>query len=129
MLHLLRARPLKPRHSQRIIKSASRARSQQQLRLPVVFKEVVVVCWGQVCMGFDEDKIGYLLHFGWDLLGDNKHPLQITPNVCRVIEAVARGIAGKAPEADVVDTEHWAEEMQRQADQFKRKKREGGNKS
>jgi hypothetical protein len=73
---------------------------------------------------FDEDRAEYLKNFGWDLYGNNGQPLLITRHVCRVIEAVAKGIAGIAPEADVVDTKRWAEDMQRQADQFKRKRKQ-----
>jgi hypothetical protein len=72
---------------------------------------------------WDEQKVEYLKALGWDLTGDNGQPLGITRHVCRVIEAVAKGLAGKAPEADVLDAKRWAEDMEVAAKQFQQKKR------
>lgn len=72
---------------------------------------------------WDCDRVKYLKRLGWDLMGDNGQPLQITQYVCRVIEAVAKGIAGKVPEADVVDAKAIEEKLQQQASEFQRSRR------
>lgn len=74
-------------------------------------------------MGFDEDKVEFLLHFGWDLRDDRGQPLEITRYICRVIEAVARGVAGSAPSSEVIETQSWGQALEQAAAEFKKKKR------
>jgi hypothetical protein len=74
-------------------------------------------------LGFDESKIDYLLRLGWDLRDERGQPLHITRWVCRVIEAVAKGIAGTIPEADVIDAKRLEASLGRQAEEFMKQRR------
>jgi hypothetical protein len=74
-------------------------------------------------MNWDEDRVAYLKEYGWDLSNDSGQPLLITRHVCRVIEAVAKGIAGKAMETEVIETENWGEKIKRDAEKFAQQKR------
>jgi hypothetical protein len=77
-------------------------------------------------MEWAEDRVEYLKRFGWDLTDDRNSPLQITKYVSRVVEAVAKGLAGSVPEANVIDATEWAEQLQKQADIFRRNKKNAG---
>lgn len=72
-------------------------------------------------MKWDEDKVVYLRPLGWDLTDDKGQPLRITRHVCRVIEAVAKGVAGTAPDAEIIDREAWTAKIQQDADAFRKR--------
>ncbi len=72
---------------------------------------------------WDEHRVEYLKMFGWDLSDDNGQPLRITRYISRVIEAVAKGIAGTAPDAEVISRDAWAAQIQKDAAMFSKKSR------
>jgi len=72
---------------------------------------------------WDDHRVAYLKMLGWDLAGDNGQPLLITRYVCRVIEAVAKGIAGTAPDAEIIARDTWAAQIQEDAQKFTSKSR------
>jgi PAS domain-containing protein len=76
-------------------------------------------------LGWDEHRQEYLKMLGWDLSDDDGKPLRITRYVCRVIEAVAKGIAGTAPDAEIIARDTWAAQIQKEAAQFSKKSRSG----
>jgi PAS domain-containing protein len=76
-------------------------------------------------LGWDDHRVAFLKVCGWDLTDDNGQPLRITRYVCRVIEAVAKGIAGTAPDAEVIARDTWAAQIQKDAAQFSKKRSSG----
>jgi hypothetical protein len=69
-------------------------------------------------MGFDDSKVEYLFKFGWDLKDDRGQPLEITRHVCRTIEAVALGVVGTLPDADVVEIKQWEDSLAQEVRDF-----------
>ena len=74
-------------------------------------------------MKWPEDQAAYLKTLGWDLTDDKGNALLITKQFARVVEAVAKRIAGHAPNMDQVEVEIFEDSMKRQVDEYLRKKR------
>lgn len=69
-------------------------------------------------MDWEEDIVEYLHRYNWDLTDDRGQPLHLAKIICRVIEAVAKGIKGKAPDAEVIAAKDWGEQFKKDVTKF-----------
>jgi hypothetical protein len=72
-------------------------------------------------MKWDEVRLPYLKTLGWDLTNHRGQALNITKYVCRIVEAVAKNIAGQAPDGDVIDVQVLEDRLKRQVADFQQK--------
>jgi hypothetical protein len=70
----------------------------------------------------DDAVVAYFLPLGLDFREDRGHPMRSTIFLARQAEAACKGIAGKIPEENEADERDWGARLQKEAQDFKKKR-------
>lgn len=71
----------------------------------------------------DEEATKFLLDLGLDFRDDRNFPLRCTKYLALQAEVAAKGMMGKMPDRSSVGLQAWAENLEKEADAFKRRRK------